>query len=105
MTARAGMLVFDTPTDKDRGLMELTADERALIDFEREWWLVPGRKNEAIRARFATSTSSYYRALHAVIQRPEASIYDPLTVRRLQKRREQARRDRLEGRRADPRSR
>ena len=84
---------------------ELTAQERALIDFEREWWQLDARKDVGIRARFEMSTSSYYRALHALVDRREAVEYDPLTVLRLRKRREQARRDRIEGRRADPGSR
>jgi len=85
--------------------MKLSPDERAVVDFERTWWQLPGRKNDEIRVRFGVSTSSYYRALHALLARPEAEAYDPLTVRRLRKRREQARRGRIEGRRADPRSR
>ena len=85
--------------------MELTARERAVLDFEREWWKLPGRKNVEIRARFAMSSSSYYRMLHALLDRPEAGAYDPLTVLRVRKRREQARRVRIEGRRADPGSR
>ena len=85
--------------------MELTPQERALLDFERVWWQLPGRKNDEMRARFAISTSSYYRALYALVTRPEAETYDPLTVRRVRRRREQARRGRIEGRRADPRSR
>jgi hypothetical protein len=85
--------------------MELSARERAVLDFEREWWKLPGRKNIEIRARFAMSSSSYYRMLHALLERPEAGAYDPLTVLRVRKRREQARRVRIEGRRADPGSR
>ena len=85
--------------------MELTARERAVLDFEREWWKLPGRKNVEIRARFAMSSSSYYRMLHALLERPDAAAYDPLTVLRVRKRREQARRVRIEGRRADPGSR
>ena len=60
--------------------MELSAREHAVLDFEREWWKLPGRKNVEIRARFAMSSSSYYRALHALLERPEAGAYDPLTV-------------------------
>ena len=85
--------------------MELTPHERAVIDFERTWWQLPTRKDDEIRARFAISASSYYRALHTLVTRPEAESYDPLTVRRVRRRREQARRGRIEGRRADPRSR
>ena len=44
-------------------------------------------------------------ALNGLIDRGEALDYDSLTVLRLRKRREQARRDRIEGRRADPGSR
>jgi len=84
---------------------ELSDFERALIDFEREWWQLEARKDTEIRARFAISPSSYYRSLHTLVDRPEAMAYDPLTVLRLRKRREQARRDRVEGRRADPGSR
>jgi hypothetical protein len=85
--------------------MQLTEHERAILEFERESWKRPGRKDDQIRARFAVSASSYYRALHALIERPEAMAHDPLTVLRLRRRRESARRGRIEGRRADPRSR
>jgi hypothetical protein len=81
---------------------ELTARERALIDFEREWWQLDARKDAGIRARFDISSSSYYRALRRLMDRAEAMQYDSLTIARLRKRREQARRGRIEGRRADP---
>jgi hypothetical protein len=84
---------------------KLSARERALIDFEREWWQLGSRKDVAIRERLEMSASSYYRALHGLIDRAEAMQYDSLTVLRLRKRRDQARRDRIEGPRADPRSR
>lgn len=81
---------------------ELSAPERALIDFERAWWQLGSRKDVAIRAHLEMSASSYYRALHGLIDRAEAMRYDSLTILRLRKRREQARRGRIEGRRADP---
>jgi Protein of unknown function (DUF3263) len=102
------MLVFGARNEQDREPMsatELSARERALIDFEREWWQLDARKDIGIRARFEMSASSYYRALHGLIDRAEAMEYDSLTVLRLRRRREQARRDRIEGRRADPGSR
>jgi len=86
-------------------MQDLTEHECALLDFEREAWLLTARKNDAIRARLSMSPSTYYRVLHALIERPEAAAYDPLTVLRLRKRREQARRSRHEGWRADPGSR
>ena len=81
---------------------ELSARERALIDFEREWWKLDTRKDAGVRARFDISASSYYRALQGLLDRPEAIRYDSMTILRLRKRREQARRGRIEGRRADP---
>ena len=85
--------------------MELTDAERSLLDFEREWWLLPTSKMSEIRVRFGFSASSYYRTLHLLVDRPDAEAYDPLTVRRVRRRREQVRRERIEGRRADPGSR
>ena len=85
--------------------MDLTDAERLLLDFEREWWQLPASKMSEIRTRFGFSASSYYRSLHLLIDRPAAEAYDPLTVRRVRRRREQLRRERIEGRRADPGSR
>ena len=85
--------------------MPLTDAQRSLIDFERQWWQLPASKTAEIRSRFGFSASSYYRALHALVDRPDAEAYDPLTVRRVRRRRERSRRERIEGRRADPGSR
>src|SRR5258708_2184887 len=102
------MLVFASRSEqagRPMNATELSAHERALIDFEREWWQLGSRKDVSIRTRFEISASSYYRALHALIDRAEAMDYDSLTVLRLRRRRDQVRRDRIEGRRADPGSR
>jgi hypothetical protein len=85
--------------------VELTAREQAMLDFEREWWRCEGTKEQQIRVRFGLSPSSYYRALQALIELDVADAYDALTVRRLRRQRDQRRRVRLEGRRADPGSR
>jgi hypothetical protein len=82
--------------------MELTVRERAILDFEREWWMLPGPKEAAIRDRFDMAPSSYYRAVNALVEHPDALRYDPLTVKRLRKQRDDRRRVRIEGRRADP---
>jgi hypothetical protein len=82
--------------------MQLTPRERDIIDFEREWWMAPGPKDAAIRSRFDISPSSYYRTLAGLIERPSAFEYDPLTLRRLRRQRDERRRLRIEGRRADP---
>ncbi len=80
----------------------LSEAERALLDLEREWWQLGGRKDVAIAQRLGMLASRYYRLLQALVDRPDAFAYDPMTVLRLRKRREQARRERIEGRRADP---
>lgn len=85
--------------------MALTARDRAILDFEREWWQLPGSKEQAIRSRFGFSPTQYYRRLAALIDDDDASGYDPLTVKRLQRGRDRRRRMRIEGRRADPGSR
>ena len=73
--------------------MQLTEHESAVLDLEREAWKLSGRKeNEGYHARFAISASSYYRALHTLIERPEAMAYDPLTVLRLHQQPRHARR-------------
>jgi Protein of unknown function (DUF3263) len=105
MRAQLRILVFRARSGQDRALMTLTEAQRALLDFERSWWQLPTSKTSEIRIRFGFSSSSYYRALYSVVDLPAAEAYDPLTVRRVRRRREQSRRDRIEGRRADPGSR
>lgn len=70
----------DTPVD-DRG--------RALLDFERDWAAYEGGKNAAIRERFGFTPARYYQLLTRLIDSPEAAVYDPLTVRRLLRRRDE----------------
>jgi len=84
------------------GAMDLSAHERAILDFERSWWCFPGPKESAIRARLGLSTSHYYRVLGELLDRAAAFEYDPLTVKRLRRSRELRRQSRLERRRADP---
>lgn len=59
----------------------------ALIDFERDWAAHKGGKEQAIRERFGISPARYYQLLNRAIQAPAAAAYDPLTVRRLRRRR------------------
>jgi hypothetical protein len=64
---------------------------RAIIDFERGWWLLPGPKDEMIGVRLGCSSAEYYRVLVGLLEDPAACRYDPLTVRRLRRLRENAR--------------
>jgi hypothetical protein len=85
--------------------MEFSARDRAILDFERSWWHLPGPKEAQIRARLAMSSTRYYRRLGELLDSTAAFAYDPLTVKRLRRYRDARRRARFAGQRADPRSR
>lgn len=78
--------------------MTLSERDRAILDFERGWWLEPSAKGAAIRERLGMSPTRYYRLLNQVIDDHAAADYDPLVVRRLRRARSERRRARLEGR-------
>ncbi|MCZ7535310.1 MAG: DUF3263 domain-containing protein [Acidimicrobiia bacterium] len=85
--------------------MDLSERDRHMLDFERACFTLPGTKESAIRARFAMSPASYYRILRDLLDDEASYRYDPLTVKRLRRDRALRRRQRIEGRRADPGSR
>jgi hypothetical protein len=68
--------------------------DMAILDFEREWWKHPGRKDVAVRERLGLSSARYHQLLNRLIERPEALAYDPMLVRRLRRLREERRRKR-----------
>jgi hypothetical protein len=72
--------------------------ERAVLDFERSWWLYPGPKDRAVREYLGMSATRYYQVLRRLLDEAEAERYDPLTIHRLRRVREHARRKRAEGR-------
>jgi uncharacterized protein DUF3263 len=78
--------------------MPLSSRDRAILDFEREWWALRGPKDQAIRDRLALSPAHYYKVLSGLLDSGDALAYDPLVVRRLRKLRDQRRRVRWEGR-------
>src|SRR3954454_10418172 len=67
---------------------ELTAREREILAFERQWWKYAGAKEQAVRELFDMSTTRYYQLLNALIDRPEALAYDPMLVKRLRRMRQ-----------------
>jgi hypothetical protein len=75
----------------------VTAEQRAMLDFERTWWRSPGAKEQAIRDQFALSPTRYYQALNALLETPEALRYDAALVNRLRR----LRSGRLRGRALD----
>ena len=64
----------------------MTADEMAMLDFEREWWRHAGAKEEEVQLRWGLSIAEYGGRLLGIALRPEAMEYDPLTVRRIRRR-------------------
>src|ERR1700726_3825255 len=63
--------------------MPLSSRERAILDFERTWWSLPGPKEQEIRRQFELSAARYYHLLAELLESEEALEYDPLVVRRL----------------------
>ena len=64
---------------------ELSERDREILNFERQWWKYAGAKEQAIRELFDMSATRYYQVLNALIDRPEALVFDPLLVRRLRR--------------------
>lgn len=63
----------------------LTGQQRAMLDFERQWWSTTGGKEAAIAARFGLTPVRYYRLLSQTLALPAALAYDPVTVNRLRR--------------------
>lgn len=84
--------------DSDRDGSGLAAAERAILDFEREWWRYAGAKEQAIKEHFGLSASSYYGQLNALIDDPRALTYDPMLTKRLRRMRSSRQRARAERR-------
>jgi hypothetical protein len=63
----------------------LSERDRAILDFERQWWKYAGAKEQAVRRLFKLPATRYYQVLNALIDRPEALAYDPMLVKRLRR--------------------
>lgn len=61
----------------------LTTEERAILDFERGWWLEPGPKDQAIEFTLGLSAFAYYERLRSLVFDIAALAYDPMTVKRV----------------------
>lgn len=92
------MLPPARPTTLTR--MALSERERAILDFEREWWRLDGSKETAIRDQLGLSATRYYELLQGLCDSAEARAYDPLVIHRLRRVRDRRRRARFEGRSA-----
>jgi hypothetical protein len=63
----------------------LAERERAILDFEKQWWRHAGAKEQAVRDTFSLSPTRYYQLLNALLERPAALAYDPALVKRLRR--------------------
>lgn len=61
----------------------LNSDDRAILDFERGWWLEPGPKDQAVEFTLGLSSMDYYERLRMLVFDELALSYDPLTVKRV----------------------
>jgi hypothetical protein len=63
----------------------LTETQQALLDFEAQRFLMPGRKAAEIRARFDMTELRYYQQLNRLLDEPAATVYAPQLVHRLRR--------------------
>ncbi|HEX5996702.1 MAG TPA: DUF3263 domain-containing protein [Jiangellales bacterium] len=63
----------------------LSERDRAILDFERQWWKYAGAKEQAIRDTLGLPATRYYQLLNALIDSPAALAHDAMLVRRLRR--------------------
>ena len=63
----------------------LAERDRAILEFERQWWRYAGAKEQAVRDLCDMSATRYYQVLNTLIDRPEAMVHDPMLIKRLQR--------------------
>jgi hypothetical protein len=79
----------------------LSESDRSILEFEGSWWLYPGPKDRAIREYLDISATRYYQVLRRLIDDPDANRVAPMTIRRLRRMRDEAKRRSLERRLGD----
>jgi hypothetical protein len=70
----------------------ISARDREILAFEREWWKHVGSKEQAVRERFGVSATRYYQILNELVESPAAMAEDPMLVKRLRRMRATRRR-------------
>lgn len=61
----------------------LSVRDTMTLDLEARWFKHPGAKDAVVMELFGETRTRYAQRLHALLQRPEALVYAPSTVRRL----------------------
>ena len=75
-------------------LRELTDRDRAMLEFERQWWKYAGAKESAIKELFELTPPRYYQLLNDIIDRDSALEFDAMLVKRLRRLRDSRQRAR-----------
>jgi hypothetical protein len=76
----------DVPADeRSGGDAALDERDRAILDFERQWWKYAGAKEAAISELFGMTATRYYQTLNALIDTDAALAHDPMLVKRLRR--------------------
>lgn len=60
----------------------MTKLQRAILDFETQWWRRLGNKDTAIRETFGFEPPRYYEKLDLLLDDPEAILQAPATMAR-----------------------
>ena len=69
----------------DEASVSLSERDRAILEFERQWWKYAGAKEQAIRDLFDMSATRYYQIINTLIDSPEALAFDPMLVKRMRR--------------------
>lgn len=69
----------------------MTDNDKQVLYFERDNPTPSGAKNVAIRNQFDISPNRYYQQLVALLDDPDAYMFDPQLVKRLRRLRDQRR--------------
>lgn len=69
----------------------MTGDDKQLLYFEREHPTPGGVKDQAIRAQFDISPTLYHQRLMALLDDPDAYLFDPQLIKRLRRLRDHRR--------------
>ena len=81
--------------------MPLTQRDREILDLEGSWWTKSFPKGSQIQD-LGLSRSQYYAVLRRLADSSDALEHAPLVVRRIRRQQSERRRDRFEGRAAQP---
>jgi hypothetical protein len=95
------MLASPLQAGQSERTMPLTKRDREILDLEGSWWTKTFPKGSQIRD-LGLSRSQYYAVLRRLADSSDALEHAPLVVRRLRRQQSERRRDRFEGRAAQP---